>query len=335
MAKVLAPFLVATFCLLSSFSLVFFSTTVVKNDTIDSSCVEKSDFCTYGDATANTLSLFVGFKEVESIKDELNTGILAMFMTISSILLLNVVIAIINDSFGDIAEEAEKLFWNNRFYFVSEIESVRNFLLEDSFFANLLQKKKKKKRKKDYEQIHRSMKYHQFVSETNAPENVNSSRLFFDILKSSLKYYDDEDERITTENFFKRVNNGRFSWIVEAPLLLRRVCAIIVFPMWILVGFCTFGWLWPPQVREFFLCPVIKSNMDEIGNKTKAYSVKSSRNITSIDAKEDDDLIFKEQVRTMMEDIRLLKDEISYLRTNNQISKDTIDDLKTIADVMK
>lgn len=35
--------------------------------------------------------------------------------------------------------------------------------------------------------------------------------------------------------------------------VLRVFAACVVIPLWLIIGFCTFGMLWPPQVREKLL----------------------------------------------------------------------------------
>ena len=313
---------------------MFFTRSVISSKETDTNCEQNSDFCTLSDTMFNTFSLFIGLEEFEQIQHDNNRISLVIFLSISSILLLNVVIAIVNNSFNDIEDEAEKLFWLNRIYFVCEIESVRNFLLEESVISKIF--RKKKKIDKNYEEVYESARYLESVFDGDIPEEVRTLRVLFDILVSSLTYYEDPDERIKTEILFKHVNHGAFTWILDIPIYLRCLCAIILFPIWIVIGFLSIGWLWPPQVREFLLCSVNISNSEnDVRNQTKANSFKSSRRSFIIKPEVDSDHVFKDHIRTVMQDIREMKNEISSLKANYEISKDTIDDLKTMADIMK
>ena len=60
------------------------------------------------------------------------------------------------------------------------------------------------------------------------------------------------------------MDDGVFSLDYVLLFSLIRVLALLfVIPAWIILGICTAGWLWPPQVREFvFTSTVSKHNSD-------------------------------------------------------------------------
>lgn len=68
--------------------------------------------------------------------------------------------------------------------------------------------------------------------------------------KQLMELYDDE------------IDDGMITFDFWAYTLLRVLGAILI-PLWILVGALTFGWLWPPQVREaVFTSTVFASTTD-------------------------------------------------------------------------
>ena len=321
---------------------MFFTRSVLSRGSMASACAQNaSDFCTIEEAMYNTYSLFIGTKEFEAFENDMNQVLIVGFMSLSTILLLNVVIAIVNDSFGDVADRAEKLFWLNRIYFICEIEVVRNFLSEDNTIARFFHKNEgKNEYEKEDEQNYKSSRYLECINDGNVPQNVNKMRLFFDILISSLTSYEDPDERIKIENLFKQVNHGGLSWIVEVPLPLRRVSSILIFPVWIVLGFFSVGWLWPPQVREYLLCSNgSKSCMDmDMGNQADTHDLKVSTTSIIHDQQDDCLPILKEQVQNMKCEVRHMKNDINTLMTlitkYETVVEGMRNDVKMMKDVM-
>jgi hypothetical protein len=79
--------------------------------------------------------------------------------------------------------------------------------------------------------------------------------------------------------------------------ILRCFTACFIIPLWIIVGLCTFGLLWPPQVREKLLTSQMSSR-DEIASEER------SRMNTVIKINEDVS-IFKEEMMGEMDKARL------------------------------
>ena len=58
--------------------------------------------------------------------------------------------------------------------------------------------------------------------------------------------------------------------------VLRIFAACIVIPLWIIIGFVTFGMLWPPQVREKLLTSQMSSRTKEASKeRTRLDQVKN------------------------------------------------------------
>jgi hypothetical protein len=142
------------------------------------------------------------------------TILFCVFMFLVVILLANVLIAIVTDSYKVIQyERAAIVFWSNRLGFVAEMDAIANFIntccgLDTSEDKDL-------------------------AAQGNAFRKELWKRLMdlFD---------DDVEENYMSADFF-------------ANTLLRVFTAVVIIPCWIAIGLFTAGFLWPPQVREAIL----------------------------------------------------------------------------------
>jgi hypothetical protein len=93
--------------------------------------------------------------------------------------------------------------------------------------------------------------------------------------------------------------------------VLRIFAACIVIPLWIIIGFVTFGMLWPPQVREKLLTSQMSSRTKE-----------ASKERTRLD-----------QVKTLKEDVidlqKEVRDDMEKGRQELAITKTVLDSTKT------
>ena len=103
-----------------------------------------------------------------------------------------------------------------------------------------------------------------------------------------------------------------------------RVCvAFIIIPLWIIIGFVTFGMLWPPQVREKLLTSSMSS-------RTEKASAERTR-LNQVNILKEDVSSFQEEMRADMEKGR---DEMDMIKAVLGITKTDIhtemNDVKTI-----
>jgi hypothetical protein len=54
---------------------------------------------------------------------------------------------------------------------------------------------------------------------------------------------------------------------------VRLLASIFIIPAWILLGFVTLGWLWPPQIREYFFTSAIAKHSSETAKEEELRSV--------------------------------------------------------------
>jgi hypothetical protein len=137
-----------------------------------------------------------------------------MFLVV--ILLANVLIAIVTDSYKVIQDQrAAIVFWTNRLDFVAEMDAVANGPW--------------KSRLKEFVGLGGS----------DSSRITSRSRTVFgkDLWKQIMDLFEDDvDEGILSFDFF-------------AYVFLRVIAVLFIIPLWISLGIFTAGWFWPPQVR--------------------------------------------------------------------------------------
>ena len=168
----------------------------------------------------------------EFSSDTLAIIFFVVYMFLVVVLLANVLIALVVDSYGVIKiEQAETVFWSNRLEYVAEIHILR--LLRYTLFI------KKIRARETEEDGRRQLE--------DDPEPVE---------QASVTCNNEDDMRefwqslIDTFDYSERKNALFISFEFWMHTALRIVTAIVIIPMWIIVGILSAGWLWPPQVRE-------------------------------------------------------------------------------------
>jgi hypothetical protein len=163
-------------------------------------------------------------------KSHVSVWLFVIFMFLVVILLANVLIAIVVDSYKVIQDQrAAIVFWTNRLDFVAEMDAIANGPWK------------------------RKAKHTLGLGGGDGETPVASTGNLFgkEFWKRLMDLFDDEiDEDMLSLEFW-------------AYIMLRCFTALIIIPFWILFGACTLGWLWPPQVREaIFTSAVSKHSSD-------------------------------------------------------------------------
>jgi hypothetical protein len=157
------------------------------------------------------------------------TVFFVLYMFLVVILLANVLIAIVTDSYKVIQDQrAAIVFWTNRLDFVAEMDAIANGPW-------------KGKLKKAFGIVG-------IDSSSNKSEKVGK-----DLWARCTELFDDE------------VEAGVFSVDFVLYTITRIIVAVFVIPLWLLLGVVSLGWLWPPQVREsVFTSAVFKHSSDSM-----------------------------------------------------------------------
>jgi len=169
-----------------------------------------------------------------------STSIVAQFLYVAFaflvvILLSNVLIAIVTDSYGVIKNErAAMVFWSNRLDFVAEMDAILNV-------AKRLGGGKKDGVPGAPTSVRESQNGDQFDYD-NEERGYSNSR-FRAGWKSIMNLFD--------PNLYDSYDVIPSSFEFWCYFLVRFAAVVFVIPVWLIIGLCTAGWLWPPQVREY------------------------------------------------------------------------------------
>lgn len=181
-------------------------------------------YCNLWDSFLSVYTMLLGEVDENNFEDSgVATALFVIFMFLVVILLANVLIAIVTDSYKVIQDQrAAIVFWTNRLDFVSEMDAIANGPWKRRFLSSLGVSKSK-------------------------------SRPFGkDLWMQIMELYEDE------------VEEGYFSFDFLAYTLLRIVAAVFIIPFWVLLGLLTFGWFWPPQIREAVFTSVISKHSSDL-----------------------------------------------------------------------
>lgn len=150
-----------------------------------------------------------------------------IFMLLVVILLANVLIGIVTDSYKVIQDQrAAIVFWTNRLDFIAQMDAIANGPW--------------KRRVRRF-----------FGLREVDPRTANANVTFGeDIWKRLMDLFEgDLDESLLSLEF--------------VCYTLLRLTAIVVIPCWIIAGAIVAGWLWPPQVRKKLFTSVVSKHSSE------------------------------------------------------------------------
>jgi len=185
-------------------------------------------YCDRWDAFLNTFTMLLGeVSEEQFLGRRLPMALFILFMFLVVVLLANVLIAIVTDSYKVIQDQrAAIVFWSNRLVFVAEMDAVANGPWR-SRLARMF----------------------------GLPERQTSTR--------SEVTFGRETWKQLMDLFEDDIDDGAFSLEFICYTLLRFVVAMFVIPLWIIFGIASLGSLWPPQVREsVFTSKVLKHSSE-------------------------------------------------------------------------
>lgn len=184
-------------------------------------------------------------------------ALFVIFMFLVVILLANVLIAIVTDSYKVIQDQrAAIVFWTNRLDFVAEMDAIANGPWKS--------------------RIRRAIGLG--ASDEASSRSTRSQTVFGkDLWKQIMDLFEDE------------IDEGFMSLDFLAYVFLRTLAAVVIIPLWIVLGIVTVGWLWPPQIREaVFTSTVFQHSSDT----------------------EKEDELRKTQIKKLQEEVTALKDEL-------------------------
>lgn len=242
----LAAFLLALCVILLMFAQMFYivyaETDICTKCGTDDAFPDASPFphCTFEDSLLKVYTMLMGEigNEMRYSTDPVAQLLYVLFAFLVVILLSNVLIAIVTDSYGVIKNErAAMVFWSNRLDFVAEMDAIKN--------------------------VGKSIKkcFRPGDGAAGAPMRVQETPDGDPILidegeKQSLGKFRNAWTSIMNlfdPNLYETYDVSPSSAEFWCYVFVRFAMVVFVIPVWLILGLCTAGWLWPPQVREYLL----------------------------------------------------------------------------------
>ena len=237
--KGFGPFITASMIILFAFTQMFFTIfyqtsscrrySDIDPDTCDPENKASDErFCTKWISFLSVYTMLLGeVDEMDFIESEIATALYIIFMFLVVILLANVLIAIVTDSFGEIKNErAAIVFWSNRLNFVAEM---------DAMSAGPWRKKVK----------NALMMPSGLDGDSSDEQSISDNErldMSSELWKKLVDFFEED-----TKAF------GIVSIEFWYYFLFRCIAALIIIPLWVLCGIFSAGYLWPPQVRAWLL----------------------------------------------------------------------------------
>jgi hypothetical protein len=186
-------------------------------------------YCDFWTSFLSVYTMLLGeVDETNFSESNVATALFIIFMFLCVILLANVLIAIVTDSYKVIQDQrAAIVFWTNRLDFVAEMDAIANGPWKRRF-----------------------KKWFGLSGEDDA--SGHKEQIFGkELWNQCIELFEDE------------IDDGYFSVDFLLYTILRIVVATLIIPLWLLLGVLTLGWCWPPQVREaVFTSTVFKHSSD-------------------------------------------------------------------------
>ncbi|KAG7356140.1 ankyrin repeat domain protein [Nitzschia inconspicua] len=152
------------------------------------------------------------------------------------ILLSNVLIAIVTDSYEIVQNDrAAIVFWSNRLDFISEMDGIASVVQRRILCFG-------KNQTDGSRSVYKQEQASGAVSVESSFYPDGSREWFREAWKSIIGLFDEnpyDDGDLRPENI-------EF-WVT----ILYKALALLIIPLWLLIGFASVGILWPPQVREW------------------------------------------------------------------------------------
>ncbi len=194
-----------------------------RTDVCDPEGQQSYPFCTPWDAFLSVYIMLLGEVDEHDFKSSVLATILYIFFVFLVVILLaNVLIAIVTDSYSVIQKErAAIVFWSNRLDFIVEMDVLSNGPVT-----------------RRVKSIFGSGGGGEFDAD---PDHDSNNGVAYNLWNHIIELFDKNGPYLKVE-----VCSMAFICLN----FLRFVAIIFVIPIWIILGLCSVGLLWPPQMRQ-------------------------------------------------------------------------------------
>jgi len=190
--------------------------------------LELNPWCDNWDSILAMITFLLGEVDASKFPSKVSLALFVILMFLVVILLANVLIAVIADSYKIMQDKRSAIvFWTNRLNFISQMDAIDHGPWKSLLYQTLGMKPPVRK-------FNLSRRSKSFGSDT------------WDTL---MHFLADESETTAMEYF--------------SGAALRFATIVFIVPSWIVLGMCTAGWFWPPQIRAFiFTSAELKYNSE-------------------------------------------------------------------------
>jgi hypothetical protein len=235
--KRLAAFLMAVSIILLAFAQMFFIV-YTKTDICDFTGEEVANgqacyfpYCKFRNSLLKVYTMMMGqVGDVYRYNGSIVAQILyVMYSFLVIILLSNVLIAIVTDSYEIVQNDrAAIVFWSNRLDFVAEMDAISYGI---------------RNRLGILEPRGGGMGHGREGPPGSNKRGSSSKRIFADAWRNLVQLF---DQHLYDDIDFHPSNVDFWCFF-----LFRALAIVFIIPLWIGAGIVTAGWLWPPQIREW------------------------------------------------------------------------------------
>lgn len=230
-AYFLCVLLFVIFTFSSMFSITYSSTNICQNP-------DDFAFCRYGTSVMELYNFLYGSVEYSYYlsangvelepqrEGNLAIAFYMFYMFLAVILFLNLLVAIIVDSYAMVKEDAEVSFWTERMLFIIEVNQMQ-ILYNDVA-----------------KQFGCSFNGCCFKRTSAEGDDAQEKGYYGSYFRNWEKAFACFEDRSGVDE------NGRNVSIFLSSFIVRCACTLII-SIWILLGILSAGYLWPPQVREW------------------------------------------------------------------------------------
>lgn len=208
-------------------------------------CYSEFPHCNFPDSFLKTYTMLMGEIGDESRYSNSNVAqfLYVAFAFLVVILLSNVLIAIVTDSYGVIKNDrAAIVFWSNRLDFVAEMDAISSVRKPSNFPFS----KGKSAGVPGAPTTVQEGPYGEGVqvyAEQTGEGKRRSKQVFREAWKNLMSLFD--------ATLYDDIDLHPGSFEFWCYFFFRIFAIVFIIPAWLVAGAATVGWLWPPQVREY------------------------------------------------------------------------------------
>jgi len=252
----LTPFFGVTMLLLIAFGEMYMADNLANGRCDKEDGVEvETKFCSVGESLLSTLDFFMGgISLAENADSGIMTTISIIYGFLITIVLLNVVIAIVSDSWAIVHEQGKNVYWQYRLIFLAEVKSYEEYLCIVSTKKSCID---------------------MLMNRIDSALDKIISLLW---IREYWGSFDSVIDRVTTEEYgglswqfnydYKRASGWGKVVMVGKTMVLLAIFWFFVL-LWFVAGLATVGLFWPRSIRRAIFGQMVIEEQSELEEISK------------------------------------------------------------------